>query len=40
MVDEADKEVKVDERPALYPNADSILPNHMSFKYYEPSKDL
>ena len=24
----------------LYPNADAILPNHMTFKYYEPSKDL
>ena len=41
IVDEKEKEAKeTDERPALYPNADTILPNHMSFKYYEPSKDL
>lgn len=29
---------EIDERSALFPNVDSILPNHsMTFKYYEPS---
>ena len=30
----------VDDRMPLYPNHDAILPNHMTFKYYEPSKDI
>jgi hypothetical protein len=24
----------------LFPNAKAILPNHMTFKYFEPSKDI
>jgi len=35
-----EKEDEVDYKLPLYPNADAILPNHMSFKYYEPSKDI
>ena len=35
-----EKEEEADYKPALYPNADAILPNHMTFKYYQPSKDV
>lgn len=34
------KKEKIDERVPLYPKYESILPNHMTFKYYEPSKDI
>ena len=33
-------EKEVDTRMALYPNVSSILPNHLTFKYFEPSKDI
>lgn len=33
-------EQEVDDRVPLFPKVAAILPNHMAFKYYEPSKDL
>lgn len=33
-------EPEVDDRVPLFPKTALILPNHMTFKYYEPSKDL
>ena len=34
------KEEEEDERPNLYPNYEIDKPNHLVFKYHEPSKDL
>ena len=36
------KEAKeeIDDKVPLYPKTALILPNHMTFKYYEPSKDI
>ena len=35
-----EEEEEIDERVALFPQVAAILPNHMTFKYYEPSKGL
>jgi len=35
--DPKDKQDEVDDRSALFPNHNAVLPNHMTFKYYEPS---
>ena len=34
------KKVEVDDRPPLNPSMEAILPNHMTFKYFEESKDI
>lgn len=35
-----EEEEEIDERIGLFPSVAAILPNHMTFKYYEPSKGL
>ena len=39
-IDESKVKEEVDDKTALYPNYKPILPNHMTFKYFEPSKDI
>jgi hypothetical protein len=39
-IKERDEENEIDDRIPLYPNTKLIMPNHMTFKYYQPSKDL
>lgn len=34
---EVDRKEETDERMPLYPNSNAVLPNHMTFKYYEPA---
>ena len=39
-VSDGSTQKKADERIPLFPKYDAVLPNHMTFKYYEPSKDV
>lgn len=38
--DASEKAEPVDDRAPLYPNYDSVLPNHMTFKFFEADRGL